>query len=83
MEGETGVHEHRQEYEEKLRGRCAHDYGRSTYMEGFLLSDWPWERPELETAILGGKVNTVARKMYAVPNDEARRYWYNIPNTQT
>lgn len=82
LEGETEVHEHSQEYEEKLQDRCAHDYGRNTYMEGFLLSDWPWERPELETAILGEKVNTVARKMYAVPNDEARWNWQDMPNTQ-
>ena len=51
-------------------------------MEGFLLSDWPWERPELETAILGAKVNTLKRKIYAAPNDEARWYWYDMPNTQ-
>lgn len=82
LEGETEEHEHKQEYEEKLRERCAYDFGRNTYMEGFLLSDWPWERPELETAILGGKVNSVARKMYAAPNDEARWYGQDMPNRQ-
>jgi hypothetical protein len=82
LEGETEEHEHKQEYEEKLRERCAYDFGRNTYMEGFLLSDWPWERPELETAILGGKVYTVARKMYAAANDEAKWYWQDMPNTQ-
>jgi hypothetical protein len=82
LEDETEDHEHTQKYQEKLEERCAWDWERNTYMEGLLLSDWPWERPELEIAILGGKVNTVARKIFAAPNDQARWNWQEMPNTQ-
>lgn len=80
-------HERAQEYREKLRARRAHEYeryqdGRDTYLEGLLLSDWPYERLELEAALLGGRENTILRKMYAAPNDEARWNWRDVLNTQ-
>lgn len=76
LEGETEDHERAQEHREKLQARRAHGYQRhlderDTYFEGLLLSDWPYERPELEAALLGGRKNMILRNMYAAPNDEA------------
>lgn len=84
LEGETDDHEHAEEYHEKLQARRAHEYEEhpadsDEHFEGLLLSDWPYERPELEAAILGDRVNAVSRKMYAVPNDEARWNWQDHP----
>ena len=74
------------EYREKLQERRAHEYQlhreKQEQMEGLLLSDWPYEQPELEAAILGGKANTVSRKMHAAPNDAARWKWQDMPIAQ-
>lgn len=85
LDGETEDHQFAQEYREKLQTRRAHEYeryqdGRDTYLEGLLLSDWPYERPELETALLGGRDNIISRKMYAAPNDDARYNWQDMTN---
>ena len=87
LEGETEDHEHAQEYREKLQVRRAHEYerhqdGRESYLEGLLLSDWPYERPELEAALLGGRTNMISRNMYAAPNDEARWNWQDVLSPQ-
>lgn len=76
LEGETEDHERAQEHREKLQARRAHGYQRhlverDTYFEGLLLLNWPYERPELEAALLGGRKNMILRKIYAAPNDEA------------
>lgn len=76
LEGKTEDHERAQEHREKLQARRADGYQRhlderNTYFEGLLLSDWPYERPELEAALLGGRENMILRKTYAAPNDEA------------
>ena len=84
---ETENHENTQEYEGKLQERCAKEYEQYKWgllpdMKGRLVSNWPHERPELENAVLGGKENTVVRKMCAAPNDEARRNWQEMPSRQ-
>ncbi|KAM0706126.1 hypothetical protein Q7P35_006675 [Cladosporium inversicolor] len=88
LEGETEDNEHAQEYREKPRARHAREYeryqdGRNPYLEGLLLSDWPYELPKLEIALLGGRDNAISRKMYAAPNDDARCNWQELPNSLT
>jgi hypothetical protein len=83
-EGETTDHEYVQEYREKMQNRHASEYERSLKkgdeFKGLLKSDWPYVRPGLEAAMLGGKVNNVLRTTFAAPNDEARWHWYDLPN---
>jgi hypothetical protein len=88
LANETPNHQRRQEYRDKMQERRAHGFKKYAnrevqHFEGLLLSNWPYERPELEAAILGGQVNTVARKMHPAPNDEARWNWQDMPNAQT
>jgi hypothetical protein len=84
-EGETVDHEYAQEYREKMQKRHTSEYERclkkGDEFKGLLKSDWPYERPELEAAMLGGKVNNVLRTTFAAPNDEARWHWYDLPNS--
>lgn len=85
LQSETEDHKYAQKYRAKLQARRAREYewwrdGRNDYLEGLLLSDWPYERPELEAALLAGKVNMISRKMYAAPSDEARDHWRDMPN---
>jgi hypothetical protein len=85
LQSEREDHKYAQVYRAKLQARRAREYewwhdGRNDYLEGLLLSDWPYERPELEAALLGGRANIISRKMYAAPNDEARDHWRDMPN---
>jgi hypothetical protein len=82
---ETADHEYAQEYRGKMQKRAASTYERciknGTEVEGTRISNWPFERPEVEAAMLGGRVNSVLRTAFAAASDEARWYWYNLPNS--
>jgi len=87
INGETEDHELAQEYREKTRRRCSRKYnkyikGEIPSFEGLLLSDWPYERPELEAVMLGDRANTIVRKIFAAENDEARWNWMDMPSKQ-
>lgn len=40
-----------------------------------LISGWPYERLELEDAMLAGRVNTIARRMGSVSNKMCKKWW--------
>lgn len=44
-----------------------------------MVASWPYERFELEAAMLGGRVNTVARRRHNPPYGLAREEWWNLP----
>ena len=44
-----------------------------------MLSSWPYERFDLEAAMLGGRANNVTRYVRTEPAMSARSYWYNVP----
>lgn len=59
-------------YTEELKSRAA--------MAGIdMVSGWPYERPELEAAMLGGRKNNVVRRMHTAPTRKARDGWYDVP----
>jgi hypothetical protein len=82
---ETKDHPLAEEYEAKLQKRLSCDYVRcfnkGTEPEGLRISNWPLERPELEAAMLGGRVNNVLRTTFTAPNDIGRWHWYDLPNS--
>jgi len=43
-----------------------------------MVSDWPYERFELEATMLGGRANKVARHVRTPPALSARSYWYDV-----
>ena len=45
----------------------------------FKLSEWPFERPEVEEALLCGRGNAVARKERALHDDAEREGWHKLP----
>jgi len=57
---------------ETLRAR-----GRMAKMD--LVSGWPYERTELEAAMLGGRGNNIARRINTAPACSARSWWYDVP----
>jgi hypothetical protein len=44
-----------------------------------MVSGWPYERPELEYAMLGGRSNNIVRRMHTAPDRIARDHWYDVP----
>ena len=59
-------------YTEELKSRGA--------MTGIdMVSGWPYERSELEAAMLGGRKNNVVRRMHTAPTRGARNGWYDVP----
>jgi hypothetical protein len=82
---ETKDHPLAEEFEAKLQKRLSCDYARcfnkGTEPEGLRISNWPFERPELEAAMLGGRVNNVLRTTFTAPNDIGRWHWYDLPNS--
>jgi hypothetical protein len=73
------------ELREKMRNKRNMDYDLASQCDlltefyPFTAEDWPCERPELETAMLGGRLNNVQRKAQATPNQAARQGWSMIP----
>lgn len=49
---------------------------------GLLISDWLYERPELEAAMLGGRVNNATRTVAGLRNDDERLRWQNVPREE-
>jgi hypothetical protein len=50
------------------------------HLGGDALSCWPYERQELEAAMLGGSMNRVTRR-FVPPSAEERHRWYDFPIT--
>lgn len=44
-----------------------------------MVASWPYERFELEAAMLGGRVNTIMRRRQSPPDDYARDRWWDLP----
>lgn len=44
-----------------------------------MVASWPYERFELEAAMLGGRVNTIVRRRQSPPDDYARHRWWDLP----
>jgi hypothetical protein len=74
-----------QELREKMRKKRNMDYDLAsqchllTEFYPFTAEDWPCERPELEAAMLGGRLNKVQRMAQAAPDQAARQGWARIP----
>lgn len=44
-----------------------------------MVASWPYERFELEAAMLDGRVNTVVRRRQSPPTEHAREKWWRLP----
>lgn len=82
---ENEDHRFAQEYQREMCVRQEVDY--EAYMEdgepfvGLFISDWPYERFELEAAMLGGRVNAAVRTVEGFQDDEDRREWKDTPRS--
>lgn len=87
LPNETEDHEFAEEYRMQMSARNKIDYNKHVEegesFVGLLISDWPYERPELEAALMGARANTAVRKVEGRQDDQHRRRWQGTPRGQS